>query len=220
MAKTNQYGKNNPNWKGGTVEQTCEQCGKTFKVKPNMVGKTRFCSRDCMAKKYKEERRGEKHPCWKGGKIKRICEYCGNEFEVKVSAIKRGRGRFCSHSCNRKAQKMPTHHTKPERIFKVICKKYNLPFKYTGDGSFWIGKNPAINPDFVETNGKKIAIEIFSYWHNPLLRRNVRYGQTYEGRKKILKEYGWKLTVFWQEDLERVDAEQFVLMTLKEQQGL
>ena len=116
----------------------------------------------------------------------------------------------------RKHQIFSTHHTKPERIFEAFCKKYNLPFKYTGDGSFWIGKNPSVNPDFVECDGKKIAIEIFSYWHDPLKRHcKVRYGQTYEGRKNILKKYGWKLVVFWQEDLEREDAEQFVLNTLK-----
>lgn len=218
MAKTNQYGKNNPNWKGGEVEQICEQCSKIFKVRPNMAGKVRFCSQKCMAKKYKEERRGEKHPSWKGGKIKRICEYCGKELEVKPSDIKRGRGRFCSHSCNRKAQKMPTHHTKPERIFKTICEKYNLPFKYTGDGSFWI-KN--INPDFVGCNGKKIAVEIFGdYWHSPLLNTKLREDKTLPYRQKTLKRYGWELIVFWESDLKREDAEQFVLMTLKEQQGL
>ena len=116
----------------------------------------------------------------------------------------------------RKHQVFPRHRTKPERIFEDICKKNNLPFKYTGDGSFWIGKNPSVNPDFVECNGKKIAVEIFSYWHNPLKRHcKVPHSQTYEGRKKILKKYGWKLTVFWQEDLEREDAEQFILSELQ-----
>lgn len=115
----------------------------------------------------------------------------------------------------RKRQKIPTHHTKPELIFEEICKKYALPFKYTGDGCFWI---QSINPDFVEVNGKKIAVEIFSYWHDPLKRHcKVRYSATYEGRKRILKEYGWKLIVLWESDLLREDAEQFVLSSLKKQ---
>lgn len=109
----------------------------------------------------------------------------------------------------------PQHHTKPELIFEEICKKYNLPYRYTGDGAFWIGKNPSVNPDFVECNGKKIAVEIFSYWHDPLRRHcKVRYSQTYEGRKKILKKYGWALIVFWEDDLKREGVEQFVLSTL------
>ena len=33
--------------------------------------------------------------------------------------------------------------------------------------------------------------------------------------KKILKKYGWKLVVFWQEDLERKDAEAYVLNELQ-----
>ena len=115
----------------------------------------------------------------------------------------------------KKRKNFPKHHTKPEMIYEEICKKYNLQYKYTGDGAFWIGKNPAINPDFVECNGKKIAIEIFSYWHDPIRRfGKVKYSQTYEGRKAILKQYGWELTVFWQEDLEREDAEAFVLSEL------
>jgi len=106
-------------------------------------------------------------------------------------------------------------------IFEEICKKYNLPYKYTGDGAFWIGKKPTLNPDFVECNGKKIAVEIFSYWHDPLRRNGkVRYSHTYGGRKAILKQYGWKLVVFWQEDLEREDAEAFVLSTLKREGGM
>lgn len=123
----------------------------------------------------------------------------------------------------RKRQKgFPKHHTKPEKIWEgIVIDKHSLPFKYTGDGSFWIGKNPTINPDFVECNGKKIAVEIFSYWHDPLRRHcKVPYGQTYEGRKKILEEYGWKLVVFWQEDLEREDAEEFVLNVLRKEAGV
>ena len=209
-------GEKNPNWKGGLVECICEACGKEFEVFPSKIkeGGGSFCSLSCA-------RKGENHPNWKGGLVKRICECCGKEFEVFLCRIKEGRGRFCSYSCARKKQKISKHHTKPELIFDEISKKNNLPYKYTGDGSFWIGKNPAINPDFVECNGKKIAIEIFSYWHDPLKRLGkVRYSATYEGRKKILKEYGWKLVVFWQEDLEREDAEAFVLSELKKAKAI
>lgn len=107
------------------------------------------------------------------------------------------------------------HHTKPEMIFEAICKKNGLPFKYTGDSAFWIEN---INPDFVECNGKKIAVEIFSYWHDPLRRRRkIRYLQTYNGRKETLKKYGWKMIVFWQEDLEREEGENYVLSELKKE---
>ena len=208
-------GKNGPNWKGGLVMRTCEICGTKFPVKPSLIrkGYGRFCTRKCMGIWFSEHRCGKKNPRWQGGKTKRICQTCGIEFPVDSSEIRRGKEKYCSKKCGRKKQTLPKHHTKPEVIFEAICKKYNLPFKYTGDGAFWI-KN--INPDFVECNGKKIAVEIFSYWHDPLRRHcKVRYNQTYNGRKKILRKYGWKLVVFWQEDLLRDDAEAFVLSQLQ-----
>jgi hypothetical protein len=109
--------------------------------------------------------------------------------------------------------KFPQKNTNPELIFLRICKKYNLPFKYVGDGSFWLGN---LNPDFIEANGKKIAVEIFGdYWHSPLLNKNVNYNRTYEGRKRIFKKHGWELIVFWESDLERDTPEKYILYILR-----
>ena len=117
----------------------------------------------------------------------------------------------------RKLIKFPKHHTKPERIWQeIVIDKHSLPFRYTGDSSFWIGGKPAINPDFIHLT-KKIVVEIFSYWHDPLRRNGkVRYAATLEGRKRILKKYGWKMIVFWDIDLLREDAEEYVLHVLRE----
>jgi len=183
------------------ITQICQYCKKEFEVYPHYIKQNRgkYCSHICYTKSIKN-------------RIIRACPICGREFEIKPSIMKQGYGVYCSVKCCGKGRSK----TKPERIFEALCKKNNLLFKYTGDGSFWIGKNPSVNPDFIECNGKKIAVEIFSYWHDPLKRHcKVPYSGTYKGRKKILKKYGWKLIVFWQEDLEREDAEQFVLLTLK-----
>jgi len=54
------------------------------------------------------------------------------------------------------------YNIKPNNLeSKVIelIKKYNLPYKYVGDGKFWVGK-PAMNPDFVHNNGKKVVLEV------------------------------------------------------------
>lgn len=215
---TNRKGVLNPNWKGGEVECICQQCGKHFSVQQNVIkqGWGKFCSRKCKDNYLSEHTRGKNSPHWKGGKVERICEICGAHFFVFLSQIKRGSGKHCSYICARKARRFQTHHTKPELIFEDICKKHDLHFKYTGDGAFWIGKNPSINPDFVDCNGKKIAVEIFGdYWHSPLLNKNIQFSRTYIGRNKILKEYGWKLVVFWGTDLLREDAEQFILNKLK-----
>jgi len=109
----------------------------------------------------------------------------------------------------RKHQIFPTHHTKPELKFEKICKKHNLPYKYVGDGKFWIEN---INPDFVESNGKKIAVEIFgNYWHSPLLNPKLRENMTLSYREKALKKYGWKLVVFWEDELKSENAEKIVM---------
>lgn len=199
------------------VKRICRQCDKEFSLMPSLVknGQGQFCSRKCMGIWYSEHHRGEDSPSWTS--VKRICLACGKEFFAPPSWVKRGHAKFCSRQCARKVQRIPKHHTKPERTFEKICKKYNLPFKYTGDGSFWIGKNPSVNPDFVECNGKKIAVEIFGdWWHSPLLNRKLGERSTLAYRKKILKKYGWKLIVLWETDLKRDDAEHFVLAKLKE----
>ena len=192
----------------------CKQCGIFFPLLPSRIreGKGTFCSNKCQGLWESKNMRGNKHPKWQGGKIKCICPKCGTIFFRKRNEVKQAKDNYCSPLCARKGRQIPTHHTKPELIFQEICKKNSLPFKYTGDGSFWIHN---INPDFVECNGKKIAVEIFGdYWHSPLLRQNISYSQTYKGRKKALKKYGWELIMFWETDLLRLDAESFILSQL------
>ena len=132
-------GQNSPRWKE-KVKCTCKQCGKTFYVIPSKIkqGGGKFCSRECLYKWRSEHESGEKSKSWKGGKVERVCPVCGRHFFVFPAILKNGGGKFCSSSCARKAQKMPKKYTLSEQIFEAICKKYNLPFRYTGDGSFWI----------------------------------------------------------------------------------
>lgn len=165
-------------------------------------------------KHHTEETKNKMHKALKGRKawnkkekIKRQCIL----YKIKI-----GGGKYCSQRCNRKAQRFPTHHTKPERIFKQICKKNNLDFHYVGDGQLWIGKDKVLNPDFIEANGKKICIEIMgAYWHSPLLNKNLREDALLSFREKHYKKYKWTSIFIWDTDLLREDAEQFVLNTLK-----
>ena len=196
---------------GGKVKRICKQCEKEFETYPSLIkrGGGKFCSTKCSYK----YRTGKNNPLW--NKVKKICKQCDKQFEIHPYLIKNGRGIFCSRSCARKARRFPNHHTKPELIFEEICKKNNLPFKYTGDGSFWVGKKPAINPDFIECNGKRIVVEIFGdYWHSPLLNRNMKEHGTLEYRERYYKRHKWISIFFWESDLLRKDAEQFVLLKL------
>ena len=188
----------------------CDECGK---VRVSHKRSYRSLCRSCVNK-------GTRNPRFRG-KSKRICGVCGTVFDVDPSAINRGRGKFCSHSCARKGQKpFSQHHTKPELIFEEICKKYNLPFKYTGDGSFWIGEKgeKQLNPDFIETNGKKVCIEIMGiYWHTRLLNQNLREDALQTYREKHYRKYKWMPVFIWDTDLIRKDAEQFVLNEMQKQ---
>jgi hypothetical protein len=75
-----------------------------------------------------------------------------------------------------------------ELRFMELCKKYNLPFIYTGDGRFWIGR---VNPDFIHVNGGRFCVELANhFWHSD------NYEQE---RKEYLAQYGWKCLVVWEE---------------------
>lgn len=88
--------------------------------------------------------------------------------------------------------------TRPEQKVIEAIAKYNLPYKYTGDGSFIVA---GLNPDFVNTNGKKVAVEVFGdYWHGEGAKR---VSATEEGRRAIFAEYGWDLVVLWEKDINR-----------------
>lgn len=85
----------------------------------------------------------------------------------------------------------------PENIFISICIKYNLPYKYVGNGSFWIEN---INPDFINVNGEKICVEIFGdYWHN-----YPNGTQKDKEKEKILEKYGWKRIIIWENELKKL----------------
>ena len=80
--------------------------------------------------------------------------------------------------------------TSLERQMIDIIKKHNLPYKYTGDGSFLIGYK---NPDFINTNGEKICIEIY---YDYFKIRDFGSCKNYEiKRSNHFSKYGWK-TVF------------------------
>lgn len=80
-----------------------------------------------------------------------------------------------------------------EQIIMDVIEKYNLPYKYTGNGTFKVGEK---YPDFVNVNGEKIAIDVFGErWHNP---------EEIPERKAIFAEYGWKLIIIWGHEIKEL----------------
>lgn len=81
-----------------------------------------------------------------------------------------------------------------EKFFIQLFEKYEMPFKYVGDGAFFIGEK---NPDFISKDGSKICIE-------------VSYGffkdEDYEIRRiEYFAKHGWKCLVFFEDDLKNKD---------------
>lgn len=184
LGKRDKTGKKNPMYGKHHSKKAKE---KMSKAKENYVpwnkGKIGVYSKDVI-KKISETKKRQ----YKEGKIKHW--NLGRHWSEKVKEKIRQK---------RKKQRFPKNKTKPELKLVKIIQKYNLPFKYTGDGSFWIEN---INPDFIEVNGKKIAIDVFGdYWHNPKLRKNIKQNYTEEGRKKVLNKYGWNLLIIWENEL-------------------
>lgn len=78
-----------------------------------------------------------------------------------------------------------------EKKFLEIINKHSLPYKYVGDWSFKIGR---CNPDFININSKKIAIEVYTKYHK--LRRHATVEQWKQERIEKFKEYGWNIIFF------------------------
>lgn len=80
-----------------------------------------------------------------------------------------------------------------------IIKKNNLPYKFVGDGKFWIERK---NPDFINTNGKKIAIEVFYPRHKEEFAGGLENWK--RERTEIFKKYGWSILFVQPSDLGKI----------------
>ena len=87
-----------------------------------------------------------------------------------------------------------------EMRFEAIVNKNNLPYKYVGNGACFIERK---NPDFINTNGKKIAIEIYSKQHKlhfgPARGKGIKVWQ--KERREIFSKHGWAIIFFDEKEL-------------------
>lgn len=78
-----------------------------------------------------------------------------------------------------------------EKKFQHIVDKHDLPYKYVGNGNFFI---EGYNPDFINTNGEKIAVEVYANYYK---LRDERTIEEYKAKRvKTFAEYGWKVLFF------------------------
>ena len=75
--------------------------------------------------------------------------------------------------------------------FENIIKQLGLPYKFVGNGEVMVARKV---PDFVDSNGKKIAIEVFYRRHKEQFRGGLEIWKA--ERARIFQENGWKIIFF------------------------
>jgi hypothetical protein len=80
--------------------------------------------------------------------------------------------------------------TSLERKFIKIIRKYDLPYKYVGNGSFLIGFK---NPDFINTSGDKSCIEVANRFHHQ--------GDWAINRREYFKKFGWNCAIIFEDEI-------------------
>lgn len=83
-----------------------------------------------------------------------------------------------------------------EKAFDKIVKDNKLNYRFVGNGKFWIERK---NPDFINTNGQKIAIELFYRRHKDQFTGG--YMKWRQDRERVFGKYGWKIIFLEPSDL-------------------
>jgi len=98
--------------------------------------------------------------------------------------------------------------TQPEKICINLINQLNIPYKYTGDGKFWLENR---NPDFVNYNGQKKIIEVYGdYWHN-------RPDQIEKDKKtlEIYSKHGYNTLIIWEKEFKNINEVKNVLINFE-----
>lgn len=105
-------GENSPSWVEGETF-VCENCGKSFQVKPWLVrqnGMPRYCSQKC----FRAHCKGENDPRYVGGPK----TYRGRGWrKARLLAVERDNG-TCQRCGKHIGSSIPVHHIKPFRTFQ------------------------------------------------------------------------------------------------------
>jgi len=87
-----------------------------------------------------------------------------------------------------------------EKRFNYFIKKLDLPYKFVGNGDFII-ENKC--PDFINTNGEKIAIEVYFTKHKEMFGAAKETGikKWKFNRLKLFNKYGWDVKFFNEKEI-------------------
>ena len=193
-------------WNRNYEEIECKTC---HKIKEFPVWrKAKFCSHKCAnlrdnSGRYFKGRIRPKEEIEKSRK-KMIGQKRDPSVGIKISNSNMGmpnpKARF-NPQIYKKGRKIPKDELKKilgkqgksslEIKFENIIKQLGLPYKFVGNGEVMVARKV---PDFVDSNGKKIAIEVFYRRHKEQFRGGLEIWKA--ERARIFQENGWKIIFF------------------------
>jgi G:T-mismatch repair DNA endonuclease (very short patch repair protein) len=182
-------GKRNPRWIGNTY-------GSRWKGIPKS---------DEWKRKARLAKIGERNPMKNPIYAKRMAESKTGKSIPKLKEFWR------LHHDEQIKRMMVGEHKKPnklERRLTELIDKNGLPFRYVGNWEFMVaGKCP----DFLNTDGRKLLIELFgNYWHT------VKARETVEERVERFRKHGFETLVLWEKEM---DDEQLIVDKIRQFAG-
>lgn len=208
-----------PSSKTGT-ELMCQKCGESFLVFPHRKDTAKFCSRKCYQEWVKDNPscwKGKQHkfkkghiPWLKDKKVDRNKYPKMGHFQKHTKESKKKMSKSWKYedhitdemrknlSSSMKDYKKTREHIRNnlgrrkmsmlEVAVNDVIKKHSLPYKFVGNGEVLIGRK---NPDFVNINGEKKAVEVYCRRHKDYFRGGCDGWK--ENRSNLFAEYGWQI---------------------------
>lgn len=186
------------------------QAGRAWSavMREKMTGKFSGVANPFYGKKHTDETKA-KNASAHIGKQTTLGRKMSADQKAKISDAKRGR----KLSISQETRKMQSERMKSlwldadyrkkvlgasgmsslEKKALAVIEKHGLPYRFVGHGDFTIGRKI---PDFINTNGAKIAVEVYCRKHKEILRGGV--DSWIKSRRELFASYGWD-TIFLDE---------------------
>jgi very-short-patch-repair endonuclease len=183
------------------IKKICEGCKKEYES--DDWRNYKFCSHKCANERPNSSRFQKGNVPWIKGKENKWGHHT-KEVKIRISEKNIGmpnpNARF-NPQIFKKGRKIPEEQLKKilgkqgksslEIKFEDLIKHLGLPYKFVGNGEIMIARKV---PDFVNSNGEKIAIEVFYRRHKQLFRGGLEEWKA--ERARIFTENGWKIIFF------------------------